>query len=150
MRVLQIVKQTMADGPGIRNAIYFTGCGHACPGCHNPQSWDFNAGTEMSVSEILEEVVEDGIDITITGGDPLYQYRELTELLMKLKALGKNIWLYTGFHYEDIKHLPCMKYVDVVVDGPFILSQRITNGFKGSANQRIIHLHNENSRNQSC
>ena len=135
----------MADGPGIRNAIYFAGCGHECPGCHNPQSWDCNAGTEMSVDEILSEVVEDGVDITITGGDPIYQHKKLTELLMKLKALRKNIWLYTGFYYEDIKHLPCMKYVDVVVDGPFNISQRITDGFKGSANQRIIYLHNESS-----
>lgn len=149
MRILQIIKQTMADGPGIRNAIYFAGCGHECPGCHNPQSWDFNAGTEMSVDEILAEVVEDGIDITITGGDPIYQHKELTELLMKLKSLRKNIWLYTGFYYEDIKHLPCMNYVDVVVDGPFVLSQRTTDGFKGSTNQRIIHLHNENTRIES-
>ena len=99
----------------------------------------------MSVDELLNEVVEDGVDITITGGDPIYQHKKLTELLMKLKALRKNIWLYTGFYYEDIKHLPCMKYVDVVVDGPFNISQRITDGFKGSANQRIIYLHNESS-----
>lgn len=147
MRILQIVKQTMADGPGIRNAIYVAGCDHRCPGCHNPQSWDFDGGTEMSIDEILSEVVEDGIDITITGGDPFYQEEELLNLLIKLWSLKKNVWVYTGFLYEEIEESPCMKYINVLVDGPFILSQRTTDGFKGSANQRIIHLHNGNSRN---
>lgn len=150
MRILQIVKQTMADGPGIRNAIYVAGCDHRCPGCHNPQSWDFNGGTEMSIDEILSEVVEDGIDITITGGDPFYQEEELLNLLIKLWSLKKNVWVYTGFLYEEIEESPCMKYINVLVDGPYIAAQRETTGFKGSTNQRIIHLHNENSRNQSC
>lgn len=140
MRILQIVKQTMADGPGIRNSIYVAGCDHKCPGCHNPQSWDFNGGTEMSVDEILDQVVEDGIEITITGGDPFYQEEELLNLLIKLWCLKKNVWVYTGFLYEEIKESPCMRYINVLVDGPYIAEQRITNDFKGSANQRIIKL----------
>ena len=140
MRILQIVKQTMADGPGIRNSIYVAGCDHKCPGCHNPQSWDFNGGTEMSVDEILDQVVEDGIEITITGGDPFYQEEELLNLLIKLWCLKKNVWVYTGFLYEEIQESPCMQYINVLVDGPYIAAQRITNDFKGSANQRIIKL----------
>lgn len=141
MKVLSIIKQTMADGPGIRNAIYVAGCGHECPGCHNPQSWDFYNGQEMSVDEILNEVVEEGVDgITITGGDPVYQQKELAELCRRLREKGKNIWVYTGFYFEDVKYLEFIKYINVLVDGPFIIDQRITDGFKGSANQGIIKL----------
>jgi anaerobic ribonucleoside-triphosphate reductase activating protein len=140
MRILNIIKQTMADGPGIRNSIYVAGCGHHCPGCHNPQSWDFNGGREMTIEEILDEVVEDGIDITITGGDPFYQETDLLALLERLYALRKNVWVYTGFTYEEIKDSPCMKFINTLVDGPYIEALRDTSGFKGSTNQRIINL----------
>ncbi len=56
IRVLDIAYETMADGPGLRTSIYCAGCSHHCPGCHNPQSWDFNGGQEMSVRELLDIV----------------------------------------------------------------------------------------------
>ena len=56
LRVLDIIPGTSVDGPGLRTSIYFAGCAHRCPGCHNPQSWDFTAGNEMSINEIVEEV----------------------------------------------------------------------------------------------
>ena len=145
MRVLDIIEGTSVDGPGLRTSIYFAGCKHACPGCHNPQSWDFDAGHEMSVNEIMEVVREADFNVTFSGGDPLYHARELVPLARAIKAMGKTIWCYTGFVYEDIKDradvADLLGYVDVLVDGPFISALRDTELlFRGSSNQRIIHL----------
>ena len=70
MKVLDIIPGTSVDGPGLRTSIYLAGCDHHCPGCHNPQSWDFNGGTDLSVDRIMEEVEANGFNVTLTGGDP--------------------------------------------------------------------------------
>ncbi len=143
LRVLKIIDGTTVDGPGFRTSIYFAGCRHECPGCHNPSSWDFEAGADMSVSQILERISENDMDVSLSGGDPLYQAEALTCLCRMIKDSGKSIWLYTGFLYEDILanpvYAPLLKYVDVVVDGPFINQLRDTALlFRGSSNQRLI------------
>lgn len=143
LRVLKIIDGTTVDGPGFRTSIYFAGCQHECPGCHNPSSWDFEAGTDMSVSQILERISENDMDVSLSGGDPLYQAEALTCLCRMIKDSGKSIWLYTGFLYEDILanpvYAPLLKYVDVVVDGPFVSQLRDTALlFRGSSNQRLI------------
>ena len=137
----------MADGPGFRTSIYCAGCAHHCPGCHNPQSWDFNGGREVSVDELLEIIKADEFaDVTFSGGDPLYQVEAFTELARRIKEeTGKNIWCYTGFRYEEIENDPrlsmILPYIDTLVDGPFIVSLRDPDlHFRGSSNQRIIHL----------
>ncbi len=80
IRVLDILHQTMADGPGFRTAIYCAGCKHACKGCHNPQSWDFNAGKWMEVEELLQIIKADDLsDVSFSGGDPFYQVEGFTE-----------------------------------------------------------------------
>ena len=148
IRILDILEETMADGPGFRTSIYCAGCAHHCPGCHNPQSWDFNGGREVSVDELLEIIKADEFaDVTFSGGDPLYQVEAFTELARRIKEeTGKNIWCYTGFRYEDIEKDPrlsmILPYIDTLVDGPFIESLRDPDlHFRGSSNQRIIHLH---------
>ncbi|MDE7473701.1 MAG: anaerobic ribonucleoside-triphosphate reductase activating protein [Muribaculaceae bacterium] len=143
LRVLRIVDGTSVDGPGLRTSIYLAGCSHACAGCHNMQSWDFAAGDEMSIDEIVEHVELEGYNVTLSGGDPLYQADALLPLLAELKARGYNVWCYTGFTYEQVYNDVSMKrvldYVDVLVDGPFVMSERdITLRFRGSANQRLI------------
>lgn len=143
MRILDIVPGTSVDGPGLRTAIYVAGCSHRCPGCHNPQSWDFEAGREMSVESILKEIEENDFDVTLTGGDPMYSAEEILPLVSGIKDLGKDIWLYTGFRYEEIanneKMSKLLPYLDVIVDGPFIESERdIHILFRGSRNQRLI------------
>lgn len=150
IRVLDILEETMADGPGFRTSIYCAGCGHHCTGCHNPQSWDFAGGKEMSVDEILEIVKADEFsNVTFSGGDPLYQVEAFTELARRIKEeTGKDIWCYTGFTYEEIladdRLKQILPYVDTLVDGPFIESLRDTElHFRGSSNQRIIHLTEE-------
>ncbi|MCD8388303.1 MAG: anaerobic ribonucleoside-triphosphate reductase activating protein [Bacteroidales bacterium] len=144
MRVLDIAAGTIVDGPGLRTSIYFAGCDHRCPGCHNPQSWAFDGGNEISIDQLMAEIEENDFDVTLTGGDPLYQIDEILPLCQRIHDLGKNIWLYTGYTVEQIMADPSLrriiKAVDVIVDGPFILAQRdISLQFRGSGNQRIIH-----------
>lgn len=145
MRVLDIIDGTTVDGPGFRTAIYFAGCKHHCPGCHNPSSWDMNGGTEMSIEQIMEHVIENDFNVTFSGGDPMYQACEILPLAKAIHKAGKNIWCYTGFCYEQILEHKDMSAllneVDVLVDGEFILILRNTSiPFKGSDNQRIIDL----------
>lgn len=146
MRILDIVPGTSVDGPGLRTAIYFAGCEHKCPGCHNPQSWDFDGGQDMSVDEIMAVVIENDFDVTFTGGDPLYSVETILPLAREIRRIGKGIWCYTGFRYEEIVSHPrmreLMEYIDVLVDGPFVESLRDVHLlFRGSSNQRLIDLH---------
>ena len=150
IRVLDILHQTMADGPGFRTAIYCAGCLHHCKGCHNPQSWDMNGGRWMDVDDLLEEVLSDPMsNVTFSGGDPFYQVEAFTLLAQLSKQYSnKTIWCWTGFTYEEIladkRMSQILPYIDVLVDGPFILEQRDTELlFRGSPNQRIIYLHGE-------
>ncbi len=147
LRILDILEETMADGPGFRTSIYCAGCAHRCPGCHNPQSWDFAGGREVSVEELLEVVKADEFsNVTFSGGDPLYQVEGFTELARRIKEeTGKNIWCYTGFTYEEIladdRLRQILPYIDTLVDGPFVEALRDPDlHFRGSSNQRIIHL----------
>ncbi len=145
LKVLDIVRGTTVDGPGFRTAIYFAGCEHRCPGCHNPQSWDFNAGKEMTISEIMDVVMEEDFDVTFTGGDPLYQASQIAYLAKEIKEAGHTVWLYSGFTMEEILASPALskplQWIDTIVDGPFIESLRDPDlQFRGSSNQRIIHL----------
>lgn len=143
MKVLDIIPGTSVDGPGLRTSIYLAGCDHHCPGCHNPQSWDFNGGTDLSVDRIMEEVEANGFNVTLTGGDPIYHAKELLPLAIVLRERGYDIWLYTGFLMEQLLEMPdaraLLPWIDVVVDGPFIEAQRDVHLiFRGSANQRLI------------
>ena len=147
IRILDILEETMMDGPGLRTSIYCAGCAHHCPGCHNPQSWDFAGGREVTVDELLEVIKADEFaNVTFSGGDPLYQVEAFTELARRIKdETDKTIWCYTGFTYEEVLADPRMSqilpYLDVLVDGPYVEALRDTNlPFRGSSNQRIIQL----------
>ncbi len=143
INILQIIRGTTVDGPGFRTSIYFAGCRHECPGCHNPKSWNFDSGTPYSLDEIMEVIEEEDFDVTLSGGDPLYHPHFIIELCKRIHFLNHNVWLYTGFHWEEILNdstlLEVVKEVDVIVDSPFILSLKDTDlQFRGSSNQRII------------
>ena len=145
IRVLDIIEDTMVDGTGLRTSIYCAGCAHHCPGCHNPQSWDFGRGRMMSTDEIMDVIKADPFaDVTFSGGDPMYQADGFAELAESIKReTDKTIWCYTGFTYEELladvtKH-KLLNMIDVLVDGPFIQSLRNPDlPFRGSSNQRII------------
>ncbi len=143
--ILDIRRGTTVDGPGFRTSIYFAGCSHACPGCHNPDSWDPDGGIKMSLEEILDIVKEEDFNVTFTGGDPLMNPEKLAILAKSIKEAGYSIWLYTGFTFEKIINDPYLSlplpYIDTIVDGPFILARKNPDlQFRGSENQRIIRL----------
>lgn len=97
----------------------------------------------MSIEEILEEIEDNGFNVTFSGGDPLCQIDSLFPLAREIHKRGYSIWLYTGYTFEQIAQSrmlrPILEVVDVVVDGPFILALRdIHLRFRGSANQRIL------------
>lgn len=145
VRILDIIRGTTVDGPGFRTSIYFAGCRHACPGCHNPQSWDFDGGAEMELDEIMEIVREEDFDVTLSGGDPLYQPEVVGELARRIRETGHTVWVYTGFTWEQIQESPrllnALNDVEAIVEGPFIETLRDTDlRFRGSSNQRIIYL----------
>ena len=143
--VLSIIEDTMVDGPGFRTSIYCAGCRHKCPGCHNPQSWDFEGGHAMSTEDIMRVVEADPYaNVTFSGGDPMYQPEGFAELARTIKErTKKNIWCYTGFTFESLITNPrqraLLEQIDVLVDGLFVKSKRDESlSFRGSSNQRII------------
>ncbi|MBQ2044704.1 MAG: anaerobic ribonucleoside-triphosphate reductase activating protein [Bacteroidaceae bacterium] len=145
IRILNILHDTTVDGPGFRTSIYCAGCRHHCPGCHNPESWDFSAGYEVETDQLMQEITTDPFaDVTFTGGDPFFQAEGFAELARRIKTeTTKTIWCYTGFLYEHLLEQPryrtLLEQLDVLVDGPFIMAQRNEDLlFRGSANQRLI------------
>lgn len=152
MKVMNILHDSVVDGEGLRTVIFFAGCPHQCLGCHNPESWKMTNGKEMSVDEIFREVASNPLtDVTFSGGEPLIQARELVNLAKRIKEIGKNIWVYSGFTYEEIVNSKnryqkeLLDYCDVLVDGRFLIEERdLSLMFKGSRNQRIIYLSDHN------
>ncbi len=145
LSILNILEDTTADGPGFRTAIYAAGCPNACPGCHNPESWDIRNGRQMSTEEILHKVLADPFaDVTFSGGDPMYQPEGFAELAKAIKEKScKNIWCYTGYTFEQLlrntRQRKLLQYIDVLVDGRFRQDLRDeTLHFRGSSNQRLI------------
>lgn len=148
---MNILPETILDGQGIRYAIYLSGCRHNCPGCHNPQSHNPQAGvlvTDELIEQIIREILDNPIldGITFSGGDPLFNPQEFLYLLRRVKeSTEMNIWCYTGFTYEVIKdhplYQPLFEYIDVLVDGRYISELRDPRlSFRGSSNQRVIYL----------
>lgn len=148
MKVMNILHDSVVDGEGLRTVIFFAGCPHGCLGCHNPESWNSSNGKEMTLEEVLLEIQSNSIaNVTLSGGEPFIQAKEVSRLAKEIKAIGKNIWAYSGFTYEEIinskdrykKEL--LSYCDVLVDGRFILEERdLSLLFRGSRNQEIIYL----------
>lgn len=149
----------IANGPGVRVSLFVSGCTHHCPGCFQPETWDFNYGekfTDKTIWKILSLLEPNYISgLTILGGEPLEPqnmpdvYVLLYQTWLKFKN-KKSVWLYTGSTWEGLqqrtgyyKHYMenIFDYLDVLVDGPFIESQKnIGLQFRGSENQRIIDL----------
>ncbi len=144
-----IQTDSIVDGAGIRSVIWFQGCSHNCPGCHNPETHAFNKGTERSIASLKKEIkaleYQDGV--TFSGGDPMMQIDALCELAKCVKECGMNVWTYTGYTWDEVlklgeenpKYLEALKYIDILVDGRFVLSLKSFDvEFRGSSNQRII------------
>lgn len=156
MKVLTITTPDIENGLGYRVTIWFAGCPHHCPGCHNKHTWDYNQGTNLFDKNVLNKIYEE-VDkpyikgITLSGGDPLGQSDESLNILLtflkKFKEMfpDKDIWIYSGDTYENLLKHPIKNKIlnecNVLVDGPFIESLYKPNlSFRGSSNQRIINL----------
>ena len=142
---------SIVDGPGLRTVIWTQGCAHHCPNCQNPQTWDFNGGGLVPITAVLEAIdeLECQSGITFSGGDPMYQPEACNKIAEYCKNKGYNIWVYTGFTYEELlkmsKTKPIYKEflskIDVLVDGRFIMAERdLSLLFRGSRNQRLIDI----------
>lgn len=153
MKYNYIDKCEAINGIGFGVSLYTQGCPYHCPGCFNPETWDFDKGkdwTADSENYIITLLKSNYIKrLTILGGEPLIErnIKPLTALLNKVKQLypDKQIWLYTGGIFESvsIKNNELMKYIDIMVDGQYKKELRdITLKFRGSSNQRIIDVQN--------
>ena len=148
MNYAQIRKYDVANGVGIRTTLFVSGCHFNCPGCFNKEYQDFSFGKEFTDEE-MQKFIDLGKGESISGysflgGEPLDQINDDT-LLRTVKAVkqqtDKSIWLWTGYVFEKLneKQLEIVKYIDVLVDGPFVEEQKdMRLLFRGSANQRII------------
>lgn len=144
LRVNSIIKYTVVDGHGVRLSIYTQGCQRNCPGCHNPQTHDFNNGQSMDLEAIMTEIENTPYisGITVSGGEPMAQHEAVTELCRLIKErTNLNIAVYTGYMYDEVaESFPLLlNQIDFLIDGPYLKEQRSYDlYFVGSSNQRYI------------
>lgn len=147
IRYAEIINESVVDGLGIRATAFLQGCPRHCKGCHNPDLLSIGGGIQTGEKEfaelLLSKVTPLHRGVTFSGGDPLLQPEALLKVIFLIKRRNPtlDIWVYTGFTFEEVRHLPVLSVIDVLVDGPFILSQKdLRLPFRGSANQRIIDI----------
>lgn len=159
MKYGTIKKCDIANGPGVRISLFVSGCTHHCPGCFQPETWDFNYGneftqeTEKEIFDALKPYYIKGL--TVLGGEPFEpeNQRVLVKFLKDIRSRypNKTIWCYTGYTLEDLlaQHGKARcevtdemcGYIDVLVDGEFVLDKKdISLKFRGSSNQRLIRM----------
>ena len=140
---------SIVDGPGLRAVLWTQGCAHHCPGCQNPGTWDFDGGGLVPIDMVKEAIseLEYHTGLTLSGGDPMFQPDACLEIIKYAKSLGLDIWVYTGFTFEELMkmsktkpvYLDLLNEIDILVDGKFIQEQRdLSLLFRGSRNQRLI------------
>lgn len=138
MRIAGTLPCSVVNGTGVRFVVFVQGCAHHCPGCHNPDTWDFNGGEEITPAQLAALIRSkpyiDGV--TLSGGDPFYQQEACLELMEHLPA-GTDLWVYTGFEYDEIKDTALAKRANVIVTGPYIEELRCVGQMYGSSNQEI-------------
>lgn len=138
MRIAGTLGCSFVNGEGARYVVFLQGCAHHCPGCQNPETWDFEGGMEADMEAILRDIrrrpLLDGI--TLSGGDPFYQQEACIKLLKEIPHY-LNVWIYTGFEYEEIKNTVLAKMADVLVTGPYVEALRCEGKMYGSSNQEI-------------
>ena len=161
MNYHKIEKTSVANGDGIRVVLWVSGCSIHCMGCHNPETWDINSGklfNKEAKKELFDALDKPYIQgITFSGGHPL-ENNNVEDIYLLMKEIRekfpeKDVWLYTGYIWEQIFQTVCLdmfnvnnmyrrsvvEMCDVIVDGPYIEAQRdITLKFRGSKNQRLI------------
>jgi anaerobic ribonucleoside-triphosphate reductase activating protein len=146
---------SVVDGDGLRAVLWCQGCYRACPGCHNPESWDDKAGTVVKIDWVKDKLraMKGQSGLTFSGGEPMLQAKACKQIAdWAREELGWNIWSFSGFTHDNIKNQTewakpemweFVKSLDVLIDGPFVLPERdLTMKFRGSRNQRLLRLKN--------
>ena len=156
MRYAGLNKNDFSAAPGVSVTFYTQGCPHHCPGCHNPETWNFGGGKEFTpevIDAILEALTANNImrSLAIQGGEPLCVENEFLTLLIvkavKEKFPDIKIYIWTGYYFNSLPNTPYIKQIleltDCLVDGPYIEEERdITLPMRGSRNQNIIYFDN--------
>ena len=154
MNCCGIKKTDIANGPGVRVSLFVSGCRNHCPGCFQPETWDFDYGdpfTKETEDEIITALRPSWIQgLSILGGEPTEEENAavLIPFLKRVRTVlpDKDIWLYSGYTYEALRDKEILTLVDVLVDGPFLLELKDAGlAFRGSRNQRIIDLREKES-----
>ena len=143
-----IAGDSIVDGPGIRTTIFAQGCPHHCPGCHNPETWDFGCGTQVPAEAVVEMVKANPLcrGVTFSGGEPFAQAGEFAKLGRLLKQEGYEVASYSGYTFEQLLHgtqeqKELLSIIDVLIDGPYLEGERsLELNFRGSRNQRILNV----------
>jgi len=144
-----IERDSIVNGDGLRAVLWTQGCPNHCPGCQNPETWDFEGGFLVDIEEIKNELraLKGQTGITFCGGEPFVQPEACKEIADFCRnELGWNVWSFSGFTYEEIEKYggaawEFLKSLDALIDGRFILAERdLSLKFRGSRNQRILHL----------
>lgn len=145
IRIAGIVQDSIVDGRGMRMTIFTQGCPHRCPGCHNPHTHDPSGGREVAITEIFDHMRSNPLldGVTFSGGEPFEQIDAVKQIAHEAHRLRLDVWCYTGWTWEEIMQDPrkrgLLAYIDVLVDGRFILGQRsLELKWRGSKNQRVI------------
>ena len=147
IRIAGTVGESIVDGPGFRYTLFVQGCPHGCPGCHNPQTHDFEGGQDIELDTLLKDMCRNPFikGVTFSGGEPFCKAEPLYHLAVELKRKGKHLMAYSGYTFEQLLELsdPFVKkllgQLDLLVDGPFIMAEKnIELRFRGSANQRVL------------
>ena len=156
MNYADIKRVDVANGPGVRVSLFVSGCTHRCPGCFNPETWDFQFGVpfgEEQIQEILRYLRPNHIKgLSLLGGEPFEPENQsaVLELVKRVRTElpQKDIWCYSGYLFEALAEgkigthsRPLLEQIDVLVDGPFVLERKnLGLRFRGSDNQRIIQV----------
>ena len=139
----------IVNGDGLRVVLWTQGCPNHCPGCQNPETWDYCAGMLMSIGDVLKQMAQfkGQTGLTFCGGEPFVQARACKQIADYVrKEFGWDVWSFSGFTYEIIKEhggepWELLKSLDALIDGPFILKQKdLSLRFRGSRNQRLLKL----------
>lgn len=150
MRIAGTVQDSIVDGPGLRFVVFAQGCLHNCHGCQNPETHDPAGGTAVSVDALIRAMTQNPLTdgLTLSGGDPFLQAEDCARLARAAHEANLTVWTYTGYLYETLAapEAPAswralLEETDVLVDGPFLLSQKShCCVWRGSRNQRLIHV----------
>ena len=146
LKLSGIQSDSIVDGPGIRTTFFCQGCPHHCPGCHNPETWPFEGGTEVATEQLVQIVQSNPLckGVTFSGGEPFAQAEGYLELAKALKEKGYEIASYSGYTFEQLlsgtkAQKALLEQLDVLIDGPFIQAERsLETPFRGSKNQRVL------------